>query len=85
MALAAAKRARGDDPAACRWWRSPTAHPAKFPDAVESATGVRPEAPPRLAEMMRLPERLDKFCPTSSAAVEDFVAIARAARGRRKR
>ena len=26
-----------------------TAHPAKFPDAVERATGVRPELPPHLA------------------------------------
>ena len=30
-----------------------TAHPAKFPDAVEAACGVRPELPPRLADLMR--------------------------------
>jgi threonine synthase len=29
-----------------------TAHPAKFPDAVERATGVRPSLPPRLADLM---------------------------------
>jgi len=34
-----------------------TAHPAKFPDAVERATGVRPELPPRLADLYARPER----------------------------
>jgi len=29
-----------------------TAHPAKFPDAVEAATGQRPPLPPHLAELM---------------------------------
>lgn len=36
-----------------------TAHPAKFPDAVEAATGERPVLPPRLAGLMELPERMD--------------------------
>ena len=34
-----------------------TAHPAKFPDAVERATGVRPELPPHLADLFERPER----------------------------
>ena len=34
-----------------------TAHPAKFPDAVEAATGVRPPLPERLASLTSLPER----------------------------
>jgi threonine synthase len=34
-----------------------TAHPAKFPDAVERATGIRPPIPPALAEIMEKPER----------------------------
>ncbi len=34
-----------------------TAHPAKFPDAVEAATGVRPPLPPRLADIFERPER----------------------------
>lgn len=34
-----------------------TAHPAKFPDAVERATGIRPALPPRLADLMTRPER----------------------------
>ncbi|MEM9422301.1 MAG: threonine synthase, partial [Pseudomonadota bacterium] len=28
-----------------------TAHPAKFPDAVEAATGVRPGLPPRVRDL----------------------------------
>jgi len=35
-----------------------TAHAAKFPDAVENACGVRPELPPRLAQIMTRPERV---------------------------
>ena len=36
-----------------------TAHPAKFPDAVERATGTRPELPPFLAELLSRGERYD--------------------------
>jgi threonine synthase len=36
-----------------------TADPAKFPDAVEQATGHRPELPPRLAEILGRPEHYD--------------------------
>jgi threonine synthase len=36
-----------------------TAHPAKFPDAVEKATGERPPLPPRLGDLMERTERLD--------------------------
>lgn len=35
-----------------------TAHPAKFPDAVERATGVRPPLPAFLSELFDRPERL---------------------------
>jgi threonine synthase len=34
-----------------------TAHPAKFPDAVEQATGVRPPLPEHLADLLGRPER----------------------------
>jgi threonine synthase len=34
-----------------------TAHPAKFPDAVEAAIGVRPALPARLADLFERPER----------------------------
>jgi threonine synthase len=36
-----------------------TAHPAKFPDAVEKATGVRPALPPRLCDLLERTERVD--------------------------
>lgn len=38
-----------------------TAHPAKFPDAVEKATGQRPALPPALANLFSLPERFTKL------------------------
>ncbi|MBO6783653.1 MAG: threonine synthase [Alphaproteobacteria bacterium] len=34
-----------------------TAHPAKFPDAVEQATGIRPGLPPHLSDLLDRPER----------------------------
>jgi len=35
-----------------------TAHPAKFPDAVEAAIGLRPALPPRMADLYTRPERV---------------------------
>jgi len=49
-----------------------TAHPAKFPDAVERATGVRPELPAHMANLFELPERTQTL-PNDLAAVEKFV------------
>ncbi|MCX7567616.1 threonine synthase [Sulfitobacter sp. F26169L] len=37
-----------------------TAHPAKFPDAVEAATGIRPPLPARMADLFERPERLTR-------------------------
>lgn len=37
-----------------------TAHPAKFPDAVERAIGLRPPLPPHMAMLFDLPERLTR-------------------------
>lgn len=37
-----------------------TAHPAKFPDAVEAAMGTRPGLPPHMADMMDKEERVCK-------------------------
>ncbi len=37
-----------------------TAHPAKFPDAVEQATGLRPPLPARMADLYDSPERLTR-------------------------
>lgn len=49
-----------------------TAHPAKFPDAVERATGVRPPLPPRLADLYQRKERLSVL-PNDLSQVQDFV------------
>jgi threonine synthase len=49
-----------------------TAHPAKFPDAVERATGVRPAPPPALAGIFDKPERVS-ILPNDAAAVAQFV------------
>ena len=37
-----------------------TAHPAKFPDAVEAAIGIRPALPPHMAQLFDLPERVTR-------------------------
>ncbi|WP_022707716.1 threonine synthase [Paracoccus zeaxanthinifaciens] len=37
-----------------------TAHPAKFPDAVENAIGERPGLPPHMAGLFDLPERVTR-------------------------
>ncbi|MCC5974605.1 MAG: threonine synthase [Rubellimicrobium sp.] len=37
-----------------------TAHPAKFPDAVEAATGIRPPLPSRMADLYERSERVTR-------------------------
>jgi len=49
-----------------------TAHPAKFPDAMEAITGVRPGLPDRLSGLLTDPERTT-LLPNDLAAVERFV------------
>ena len=49
-----------------------TAHPAKFPDAVEKATGRRPPLPPRLADLYEREERF-AVLPADLGQVEAFV------------
>ena len=49
-----------------------TAHPAKFPDAVERATGIRPQLPGQLADLMERPERMTEL-PNDLGAVRRFV------------
>ena len=55
-----------------------TAHPAKFPDALEAITGERPGLPVRLATLMTDPERFDVL-DNDLAAVESFVERAASA------
>ena len=49
-----------------------TAHPAKFPDAMEKITGVRPALPPRLSTLLDAPERFEVL-DNDAAAVKAFV------------
>ena len=52
-----------------------TAHPAKFPDAVEQATGIRPPLPGRLVDLFDRPERFDVL-PNEVACVRAHVVAA---------
>ena len=65
----AARRLAGEHPVVTM----ATAHPAKFPDAVERATGIRPALPEHLADLFDRPERTETV-PNDLAIVEDYVA-----------
>jgi threonine synthase len=49
-----------------------TAHPAKFPDAVEKATGKRPALPDALSDLYERKERFVRL-PNDLAAVEAHI------------
>jgi threonine synthase len=49
-----------------------TAHPAKFPDAMQRATGQRPALPPRMADLLEREERFT-LLPNALADVEAAV------------
>jgi threonine synthase len=49
-----------------------TAHPAKFPDAVEAATGVAPMLPAKASGLFDRPERFDSL-PAEVEAVKTYV------------
>ncbi|MCB4769016.1 threonine synthase [Ancylobacter sp. Lp-2] len=49
-----------------------TAHPAKFPDAVEKACGERPALPPHLADLLERPERTPTL-PNDIAAIRAYI------------
>ncbi|MFW2831324.1 threonine synthase [Sphingomonas sp. ID0503] len=50
-----------------------TAHPAKFPDAVEAATGIRPTLPARLADLFDKEERYVTL-PATLRDVSNYIA-----------
>jgi threonine synthase len=54
-----------------------TAHPAKFPDAVERATGQRPGLPDRMADLFDRPERSTRV-PNDLAALQSLIMERRA-------
>jgi threonine synthase len=64
-----------------------TAHPAKFPDAVETATGIRPVLPTRLADLFNREEHVARLA-NDLVGVQTFIRerarIARPAAGGRK-
>jgi threonine synthase len=49
-----------------------TAHPAKFPDAVAQATGLRPQLPDRLADLHDRPERVEVL-PNDLKTVQGYI------------
>jgi threonine synthase len=49
-----------------------TAHPAKFPDAAEQASGVRPALPDRMGDLFQRPERLTRV-PNDLAALQSLI------------
>jgi len=50
-----------------------TAHPAKFPDAVERATGLRPSLPTRVGDLFERDERYVEL-PGDYDAIAAYVA-----------
>ena len=49
-----------------------TAHPAKFPDAVEQASGIRPGLPQRLSNLMMAEERMSVL-PNDPEEIKAFI------------
>ncbi len=71
VGVRAARRALGPTPATPVVALA-TAHPAKFPDAVERATGVRPPLPERLSDLMERREAIIVL-PNDGRAVADYL------------
>lgn len=57
-----------------------TAHPAKFPDAVEAACGTRPELPVWLGDLMTRPERIEVVTNDQSLIERFVLSVSRAAK-----
>jgi threonine synthase len=72
LAAAAAALAAGEIPAGVPVVALACAHPAKFPDAVEGATGLRPALPPHLHDLFEREERVTVL-PNDMVALKEFV------------
>ena len=72
VAVAAARAEIAQERGAAPMVALATAHPAKFPDAVARATGIRPALPPALAEIMEKREHIT-ILPNDAGAVARFV------------
>jgi threonine synthase len=71
VGLGAAQREAADDPDTPMVVLG-TAHPAKFPDAVEKAIGRRPELPPHLADLFQRQERFEVM-PAEVERIKAFI------------
>ena len=78
VAVAAARAELGAQPGGAPMVALATAHPAKFPDAVERATGIRPAQPPALGELFDKRERM-------TVLANDFDAVKRFIRAHARR
>jgi threonine synthase len=81
-ALVAAERELGNDSAVPQIVLS-TAHPAKFPDAIQAITGERPGLPPNLASLMSDQERFTTIDNDVGVAEGHVEALTRAVLERR--
>jgi threonine synthase len=72
VGLAAAGKMRADGRLKGRLVALATAHPAKFPDAVEAATGDRPPLPTRFSTLMSAEERFD-ILPADAAVIRSHI------------
>jgi threonine synthase len=72
VAVGAARAALAADHARAPMVALACAHPAKFPDAVERATGIRPPLPAALADLLERRERLTVL-PNNQAAVTRYI------------
>jgi hypothetical protein len=66
------RRDAGRHPYHPRGDRLATAHPAKFPEAVERATGIRPALPAHLADLYERPESCHTL-PNDIGAVREHI------------
>jgi threonine synthase len=78
IGIASGRARRGD--AAVPMVALATAHPAKFPAAVEKATGVRPALPPPLSDLFEREERFTTL-PNELGRVRDFIRARVACKG----
>jgi threonine synthase len=67
VGLEAVRRARGEGRAEGPVIVLSTAHPCKFPEIVEVAIGIEPEAPERLSDLWRKPVAVETIAPSQDA------------------
>jgi threonine synthase len=72
VAIGSARAEMADDTSSTPMVALGCAHPAKFPDAVERATGIRPELPPALGDLFERRERLISL-PNEIGAVTRYI------------